>query len=83
MRTNNLYSENTIAMHDELIDGKTLYKSQKEKGISVAALSRITGLSRTVIYRAFKNQSCKPYRLLIKIALDHPEIFLIGKELEN
>ena len=80
MRSNNLYSEDTIVMHDELFDGEILYKSQKEKGISVAALSRITGLSRTVIYRAFKNQSCKPYRLLIKLALDYPEIFIIEND---
>lgn len=80
MRTNNLYSEDTIVMHDELLDGEILCKSQKEKGISVSALSRITGLSRTAIYRAFKNQSCKPYRLLIKLALDHPEIFMIEKD---
>ena len=80
MRTNNLCSEDTIAMHDELFDGEILYKSQKEKGISVAALSRLTGLPRTAIYRAFKKQSRKPYCLLIKLALDHPEIFIIEKD---
>ena len=80
MRINNLYLEDTIAMHDELFDGETLCKSQKEKGISVAALSRITGLTRTAIYRAFKNQSRKPYRLLIKLALDHPEIFIFEED---
>lgn len=70
---------NTLAMHDDLYDGKVLHELQKEKNISVTALGRLTGLSRTVIYRAFENQSCKSYRLLIKIALDHPEIFLIDK----
>ena len=79
MRTNNLYLEDTIVMYDELLDGEILCKSQKEKGISVAALSRITGLPRSAIYRAFDNQSRKPYRLLIKLALDHPEIFMIEK----
>ena len=82
MRKNNAYM-NTLAMHDDLYDGKVLHKLQKEKNISITALSRLTGLSRPAIYRAFENQSYKPYRLLIKLALDHPEIFLIEKELEN
>ena len=82
MRTNNMYID-TLAMHDDLYNGEVLCKLKEEKNISVSALSRLTGLSRTVIYRAFENQSCKSYRLLIKIALDHPEIFLIEKELEN
>jgi len=82
MRTNNLYKD-TIAMHDELYNGEVLRKLKEEKDISVTALSRLTGLSRTVIYRAFENQSCKSYRLLIKIALDHPDILLVKNTLEN
>ena len=82
MRTNNMYID-TLAMHDDLYNGEVLCKLKEEKNISVAALSRLTGLSRTVIYRAFENQSCKSYRLLIRLALDHPEIFLIKKELEK
>lgn len=56
---------------------------KKKKNISVAALSRLTGLHRTVIYRAFENQSCKSYRLLIRLALEHPEMFLMTKELDR
>jgi transcriptional regulator with XRE-family HTH domain len=75
MRKNNAYLD-TISMHDELFDGKVLQKLQKEKSISVSALGRLTGLSRTVIYRAFNNQSIKSYRILIRIALDRPEDFV-------
>jgi len=80
MIINNMYID-TLAMHEDLYNGEVLYKLKEEKNISITALSRLTGLSRTVIYRAFKNQSCKSYRLLIKLALDYPEIFLIKKEL--
>lgn len=66
---------NTIAMHKELISGKELQKLQQQSGISILALCRMTGLSRSSIYRAFEDKSCKPYNVLIRIALDHPDIF--------
>lgn len=66
---------NTIAMHEELLLGKELQKLQRQSGISILALCRMTGLSRASIYRAFEDKSCKPYKVLIRIALDHPDIF--------
>ena len=66
---------NTIAMQEELISGKELQKIQRQSGISISALCRMTGLSRSSIYRAFEDKSCKPYNVLIRIALDHPDIF--------
>lgn len=66
---------NTIAMHEELLSGKELQKLQRQSGISILALCRITGLSRSSIYRAFEDESSKPYKVLIRIALDHPDIF--------
>lgn len=66
---------NTIAMHEELLSGKELQNLQRQSGISILALCRMTGLSRASIYRAFEDKSCKPYKVLIRIALDHPDIF--------
>lgn len=65
----------TIAMDKEAISGEELRKLQKDSRISVLAICRMTGLSRTSVYRAFDDESCEPYKVLIYIALKHPEVF--------
>lgn len=74
-RQNNAYSD-TIPMHPQIISGEELKSLQQKSGISVMALSRLTGLSRASIYRAFKNDALDSYNLLIWIALNHPNILV-------
>ena len=74
-RQNNAYPD-TIPMHPQIISGEELKSLQQKSGISVLALSRLTGLSRASIYRAFKNEALDSYNLLIWIALNHPNILV-------
>lgn len=74
-RRNNIYSD-TIPMHPQIISGEELKSLQQKSGISVLALSRLTGLSRASIYRAFKNEALDSYNLLIWIALNYPNILV-------
>ena len=73
------YSD-TIVMHEDLLSGEQLHTLQKNSNISVTALSRMTGLSRSSIYRVFENEACTPYNLLIRLALDHPDIFVLSEK---
>lgn len=66
---------------EEAIDGTALQNRQKELGVYVYEISRLTGMSRTSVYRAYQNKSSKAHRLLIKLALEYPFIFEGSHEL--
>lgn len=57
--------------------GDALRKLQKESGISVLALSRMSHVSRQSIYRAFHDVEASDHvRLLLYIVLTNPELFV-------
>lgn len=57
--------------------GLELQKMQKESGIPVFALSRMTHIKPSSIYRAFKDVETKEStRLLLYIALTNTEVLL-------
>jgi len=60
---------------EDAIDGTALQNRQQELGVYAQEISRLTGMSRASIYRAYRNEASKAHRLLIKLALEYPYIF--------
>ena len=72
-----------VFSHQNLLDGAYLQNMQKEKRASVLELSRMTGLSRTTIYRAFHNEATKSINVLIYMALQFPDMFIFSTTKER
>lgn len=64
-----------IVDQEKMLSGYSLEVHQENSNISVSELARMTGLSRTLIYRAFNDVSYKSHKILIYMALTYPELF--------
>lgn len=71
-------SKDYVLLHQDLLDGAYLQTIRKEKRANVKEISRMTGLSRMAIYRAFHNEATKSVSVLIYMALQFPDMFIFS-----